>query len=243
VLGLIGTRSTDTQVLGIKDLKKEHEVRIRNGMLAYAALARLKSGDKSPEARAEFDKLKKDLGYGLLLKKYTNNVVDATPEQIALAVNDTIPKVAPMFWAFRGMVGLGFLFLFIFAASFWFLAKKQLAPQRWLLRLAVIAIPLPWIAAELGWIVAEYGRQPWTIAGILPTHLSASSLQPGSLYFSLAGFILFYTFLLVVEMILMVKYARLGPSSLHTGQYHWETLAQQNKHGAVLPPPLKPSAQ
>ncbi len=211
VLGLIATRSADTQVLGIKDLKKEHEARIRNGMLAYAALAKLKAGDKSPEARAEFDKLKKDLGYGLLLKKYTNNVVDATPEQISLAVNDTIPKVAPLFWSFRGMVALGFLFLFIFSASFWFLAKKQLAPQRWLLRLAVISIPLPWIAAELGWIVAEYGRQPWTIAGILPTHLSASSLQPGSLYFSLAGFILFYTFLLVVEMILMVKYARLGP--------------------------------
>ncbi|TDY90113.1 UNVERIFIED_ORG: cytochrome bd-I ubiquinol oxidase subunit 1 apoprotein [Herbaspirillum seropedicae] len=242
VLGLIATRSADTQVLGIKDLKKEHEARIRNGMLAYAALAKLKAGDKSPEARAEFDKLKKDLGYGLLLKKYTNNVVDATPEQISLAVNDTIPKVAPLFWSFRGMVALGFLFLFIFSASFWFLAKKQLAPQRWLLRLAVISIPLPWIAAELGWIVAEYGRQPWTIAGILPTHLSASSLQPGSLYFSLAGFILFYTFLLVVEMILMVKYARLGPSSLHTGQYYWETKGKDNGPGDVLPPPLNPSA-
>ncbi|MBP1314119.1 cytochrome ubiquinol oxidase subunit I [Herbaspirillum huttiense] len=241
-LGLIATRSADTQVLGIKDLKKEHEARIRNGMLAYAALAKLKAGDKSPEARAEFDKLKKDLGYGLLLKKYTNNVVDATPEQISLAVNDTIPKVAPLFWSFRGMVALGFLFLFIFSASFWFLAKKQLAPQRWLLRLAVISIPLPWIAAELGWIVAEYGRQPWTIAGILPTHLSASSLQPGSLYFSLAGFILFYTFLLVVEMILMVKYARLGPSSLHTGQYHWETKGHEKSPGDVLPPPLNPSA-
>jgi cytochrome d ubiquinol oxidase subunit I len=242
VLGLIATRSADTQVLGIKDLKKEHEARIRNGMLAYAALAKLKAGDKSPEARAEFDKLKKDLGYGLLLKKYTNNVVDATPEQISLAVNDTIPKVAPLFWSFRGMVALGFLFLFIFSASFWFLAKKQLASQRWLLRLAVISIPLPWIAAELGWIVAEYGRQPWTIAGILPTHLSASSLQPGSLYFSLAGFILFYTFLLVVEMILMVKYARLGPSSLHTGQYYWETKGKDNGPGDVLPPPLNPAA-
>lgn len=242
VLSLIATRSADTQVLGIKDLKKEHEARIRNGMLAYAALAKLKAGDKSPEARAEFNKLKKDLGYGLLLKKYTNNVVDATPEQISMAVNDTIPKVAPLFWSFRGMVALGFLFLFIFSASFWFLAKKQLAPQRWLLRLAVISIPLPWIAAELGWIVAEYGRQPWTIAGILPTHLSASSLQPGSLYFSLAGFILFYTFLLVVEMILMVKYARLGPSSLHTGQYYWETKGKDNGPGDVLPPPLNPSA-
>jgi cytochrome d ubiquinol oxidase subunit I len=222
VLGLIGTRSVDTQIVGIRDLKKEHEARIRNGMVAYSVLTRLKAGDKSPATRAEFDQLKQDLGYGLLLKKYAPNVVDATPAQIALAVDDTIPKVAPLFWSFRGMVALGFLFLFIFSASFYFLIRKQLAPQRWLLRLAVFSIPLPWIAAELGWVVAEYGRQPWTIAGILPTHLSASTLQVGNLYFSLAGFILFYTFLLVVEMFLMVKYARRGPSSLHTGKYHWE---------------------
>lgn len=222
VLGLIATRSTDTEVKGIKDLKKEHEARIRNGMLAYAALLKLKSGDKSPEARADFDKLKADLGFGLLLKKYTDKVVDATPEQIRLATNDTIPRVWPVFWSFRLMVGLGLLFLGIFAASFYFLIRKQLAPQRWLLRLAMFSIPLPWIAAELGWFTAEYGRQPWTISGVLPTHLSASSLQPSSLYFSLAGFVGFYTVLLVIEMMLMVKYVKQGPSSLHTGQYHFE---------------------
>ncbi|MFL9924933.1 cytochrome ubiquinol oxidase subunit I [Herbaspirillum lusitanum] len=240
-LGLIATRSVDQQVIGIKDLKKEHEVRIRNGMLAYSALLRLKSGDKSPAARAEFDRTKKDLGYGLLLKKYTQNVTDATPEQIAMAVNDTIPKVAPLFWSFRGMVALGVLFLFIFSASFYFLIRKRLAPQRWLLKLALFSIPLPWVAIELGWLVAEYGRQPWTIAGILPTHLSASSLQPSSLYFSLAGFILFYTFLLIVEMILMVKYARRGPSSLHTGKYHWENSRHDSGEPPVLPPPLNPN--
>ena len=226
VLGLIATRSTDQQITGIKDLKKQHEARIRNGMLAYAALTRLKSGDKSPQARAEFDKLKADLGYGLLLKKYTPNVIDATPEQIARAVRDTIPHVAPLFWSFRAMVGLGLLFLFIFSASFYFLVRKKLAPQRWLLKLALYSIPLPWIAAELGWIVAEYGRQPWTIAGVLPTHLSASTLQVSSVYFSLAGFLVFYTVLLVIEMSLMIKYARLGPSSLHTGKYHWESGAK-----------------
>jgi cytochrome d ubiquinol oxidase subunit I len=221
-LGLIATRSTDQKITGIKDLKKQHEVRIRNGMLAYAALTRLKSGDKSPALRAEFDLRKADLGYGLLLKKYAPNVVDASPEQIALAVNDTIPKVAPMFWSFRLMVGLGMSFLFIFLASAYFLIRKKLAPQRWLLKLALFSIPLPWLASELGWIVAEYGRQPWTIAGVLPTHLSASTLQASSVYFSLAGFLLFYTGLLAVEMFLMLKYARLGPSSLHSGKYHWE---------------------
>jgi cytochrome d ubiquinol oxidase subunit I len=222
VLGLIATRSADKQVVGIKQLKQEHAARIRRGMTAYAALERLKGGDTSPAARAAFDAVKADLGYGLLLKKYTPNVTDATDEQIRLAVNDTIPKVAPLFWSFRAMVGLGLLFLFIFSAAFYFLVRKRLAPQRWLLRLAVCAIPLPWLAAELGWVVAEYGRQPWTIAGILPTHLSASTLSAGNLYFSLAGFIGFYTLLLVIEMGLMFKFARLGPSSLHTGQYHWE---------------------
>jgi cytochrome d ubiquinol oxidase subunit I len=224
LLGLIATRSVDGEVTGIKELKSQHEVRIRNGMLAYAALIRLKSGDKSNAARAAFDLHKADLGFGLLLKKYASDVIDATPAQIQLAVNDTVPEVAPIFWSFRLMVGLGLLFLFIFLSAFYFLIRKRLAPQRWLLKLALFSIPLPWIAGELGWLVAEYGRQPWTISGILPTRLSASTLQPSSLYFSLAGFIGFYTLLLAIEMGLMVKYARLGPSSLHVGRYHWENI-------------------
>ena len=83
------------------------------------------------------------------------------------------------------------------------------------------------MAAELGWFVAEYGRQPWTISGVLPTFLSTSSgLTRSDLILSLAGFIGFYTLLLVVELYLMIKYARLGPSSLGQGRYHFETPAQ-----------------
>jgi cytochrome d ubiquinol oxidase subunit I len=220
--GLVATRSVDTPVIGIKDLKKGHEVRIRNGMKAYAALQRLKSGDKSPEAKAEFDRTKADLGYGLLLKKYTPNVVDATPEHIRAAVEDTIPNVAPIFWSFRIMVGLGVWLLFVFCAAFVIVARRTLANNQWILRIALWSIPLPWIAMELGWIVAEYGRQPWTISEVLPTHLSTSSVTTGQLWFSLGGFIAFYTALLVVELYLMFKYARLGPSSLGTGRYHDE---------------------
>jgi len=76
---------------------------------------------------------------------------------------------------------------------------------------------------ELGWIVAEYGRQPWAISEVLPTHLGVSSVTPAHVWFSLSGFVAFYTALLVVELYLMFKYARLGPSSLGTGQYHFET--------------------
>ncbi|NDP41480.1 MAG: cytochrome bd-I ubiquinol oxidase subunit CydA [Aromatoleum sp.] len=222
LMGLIATRSVDTPVVGIKELKKEHEARIRNGMRAYASLQRIKAGDRSPATMAEFAGLKRDLGYGLLLKKYTPNVVDATPGQIRAAVADTIPNVAPLFWSFRIMVALGVWLLFVFSAAFVVLARRRLADNRWIMKIAVYSIPLPWIAIELGWIVAEYGRQPWSISGVLPTQLSVSSVGVGDLYFSLTGFVVFYTALLVVELYLMFKYARLGPSSLHTGRYHFE---------------------
>jgi cytochrome d ubiquinol oxidase subunit I len=222
LMGIIATRSVDTPVIGIKELKKHHEERIRNGMKAYAALQKIKSGDRSPAAIHDFDLLKGDLGYGLLLKKYTPAVVDATPEQIRAAVDDTIPRVAPIFWSFRIMVALGMWFLFVFGAAFVIVARRRLANNQWILRLALYSIPLPWVAMELGWIVAEYGRQPWTISEVLPTHLSVSSVTTGQLLFSLGGFVVFYTALLIVDLYLMFKYARIGPSSLATGRYHDE---------------------
>ncbi len=221
-LGLIATRSTDEEVMGIKELKVEHEERIRNGMIAYDLLQKLRNGQTDDQTRAAFEQVKKDLGYGLLLKKYTANIVDATPAQIQQAVNDTIPQVAPLFWSFRLMVLLGFWFIVLFALAFWYCTKRQADKKQWLLKAALWSIPLPWITSELGWFVAEYGRQPWSIGEVLPTHLSTSTLGTGDLYFSIAGFAGFYTLLLVVELFLMFRFARLGPSSLHSGRYHFE---------------------
>src|SRR5450756_2910012 len=117
------------------------------------------------------------------------------------------------------MVACGFTLLALFVLAFYYCARRIVADRTWLLKFALWTMPLPWIASEIGWVVAEYGRQPWTISGILPTYLSASNLDVSSVYFSLAGFVGFYTLLLVAELYLMFKYARLGPQSLHTGQY------------------------
>jgi cytochrome bd ubiquinol oxidase subunit I len=225
LLGLIATRSVDKPVLGIAHLRKNAEARIQNGMLAYAALKKLKGAKGDAEAKRTFEATKQDLGYGLLLKQFAPNVVDATPEQIRQAAASTIPRVAPLFWSFRLMVGIGFWILLVFACSFYFLARRNVAPQRWLLRIALWSIPLPWIAAELGWVVAEYGRQPWIISGVLPTFLGVSTLEARDVYWSLAGFVGFYTLLLIVELYLMFKYARKGPSSLETGAYYFEKTA------------------
>jgi cytochrome bd ubiquinol oxidase subunit I len=220
--GLMITRSIDTPVPGIKQLVAENEDRIRSGMIAYDLLEKLRQGDRSDPIKTAFKERQDDLGYGLLLKRYAPNVIDATEAQIKLAALDTIPGVAPMFWAFRIMVGLGFMLLALIAVAFYYCCTRVFDQKKWLLKLLIIALPAPWIAIELGWFVAEYGRQPWTIGGVLPTFLSTSSLTAGDLIGSIFGLVLIYTVLLVAEVYLMVKFVRRGPSSLHTGRYHFE---------------------
>ena len=220
--GIIVTRSIDKQVPGIKDIIAESGQRIRSGMVAYEHLEKIRGGDRSETNLMEFNNNKENLGYGLLLKRYTPRVVDATDEQINQAALSTIPNVAAMFWMFRIMVGLGFYMLALIALSFYFCARRVFDQKRWLLKLLLFSLPVPWIATELGWLVAEYGRQPWTIGEVLPTFLSTSTLGMGDIIGSLIALIALYTIFLVVEMYLMVKFVRLGPSSLHTGRYHFE---------------------
>ena len=222
VMGLIGTRSISKEIPGIREIKEKNRERIINGIVAVVALETLRQHRDDPVAKQVFERHKADLGFGLLLRKYTTDVRQATPEMIQKAVDSTVPRVTPMFWAFRIMVGLGFAMLALFALAFWSTLKTNGMQKPWLLKAALWMLPAPWIACELGWFVAEYGRQPWTIYGVLPTHLSVSTLSVGNLYGSLAGFIGFYTVLLVVEVYLMVKFARQGPGSLGTGRYSHE---------------------
>jgi cytochrome d ubiquinol oxidase subunit I len=77
------------------------------------------------------------------------------------------------------------------------------------------SLPLPWLAAELGWYVAEGGRQPWTIDGVLPTFLSASSVSASNVWLSLGAFVIFYSALATVDAVLMVRTVRIGPAPSH----------------------------
>jgi len=219
VMGLIGTRSVSKQIPGIIEIKQKNRLRIQNGILAVEALEALRKEPGNPALKTRFAQYQADLGFGLLLKKYTANVANASSAMITKATNDTVPRVAPMFWSFRLMVALGFGMLALFSLATWYSVKGCFAQRTWLLRWALYFLPAPWISCELGWFVAEYGRQPWTIYGVLPTHQSVSTLGVASLYGSLAGFLGFYTVLLVVEMFLMVKFAKQGPGSLGTGRY------------------------
>ncbi|AWK14699.1 cytochrome ubiquinol oxidase subunit I [Candidatus Fukatsuia symbiotica] len=222
VLGLIATRSIDTPVLGLRELMSQHERRIRNGIQAYQLLEQLRSGNTDPAVRAAFDKSKQDLGYGLLLKQYAPDIIEATEEQIQLATKNSIPSVLPLYFAFRIMVVCGLLMLLIMACSFYTVVRSQIGEKKWLHRMALYALPLPWIAVEAGWFVSEYGRQPWAIGEVLPTAMANSSVSAGEILFSMILICGLYTLFLIVEMYLMFKFTRIGPSSLRTGRYHFE---------------------
>jgi cytochrome bd ubiquinol oxidase subunit I len=209
VMGLIGTRSLDTPIPGIHQLVAEAEHRIRNGIVGYKELAQLRAAHATrvpPQMQAAIG----DVGYALLLKRIRPDIENATDQEIRLAALSTIPDVPVLFWMFRFMVAFGFYFILLFAVAFYLSCRRDLE-QRWFLRLALWSLPVPWLAAEFGWIVAEFGRQPWIIDGVLPTFLAASNEPVGNVVFSLAGFVLFYSTLAIIELYLMLKYIRLGP--------------------------------
>lgn len=242
VMGLIGTRSLTHEIPGIGELVNQAEERIRSGQIAYDALMtyRANKGVVSEDVRTTFEEHSKDLGFALLLKRYVDDPRQATDDQIKLAANDTVPTVWPLFWAFRLMVALGFSFIAVMAWFFWMASFRKMQFPRPALWLAVIIIPTPWIAAELGWFVAEFGRQPWTVDGVLPTALSASQLSVTDLAITLAGFVLFYTVLFVIEMGLMLKYIRKGPYMDVSETDQWQ---QQHRDRLSAPSPFAQPAE
>jgi cytochrome bd ubiquinol oxidase subunit I len=211
VLGLIATRSLDGEVTGMSELVRRAEERIASGVQAYDAVERLKVNSVDAAALAQFEAHKRDLGYALLLKRTLADPRTATPQQIATAAWDTVPNVPLMFWSFRAMAFIGFGMIALFAAAFVLCSLRKHGTARWFWRLAVAAMPLPWLAAELGWIVAEMGRQPWAIDGVLPTFLAPSSLSRTELWISLLGFTVLYGGLAVIEVRLMLTTIRKGP--------------------------------
>lgn len=215
VMGLIGTRSLTTVIPGIAELEEHAKTRIRDGIKAYDALMQIRAAPApdgvATEVRTSFEDLGHELGYALLLKRYVDDPRQATEEQIAQAARDTIPHVPTLFWTFRIMVGLGMFFILLTATFFWLSARRQLDRYPILLRIAVFAIPLPWIAIESGWIVAEFGRQPWVIEGVLPTAVAVSNLGASTVLTTILGFTGIYTVLFIIEMSLMLKAIRQGP--------------------------------
>jgi cytochrome bd ubiquinol oxidase subunit I len=218
LLGLIATRSLNSPVYGIKDLVEEAKGRVKSGILAYHALEILQKNPHNRVAENVLNDNQANIGYGLLLKKYTDQVTKATSAQINRAAWDTVPDVFTLFVTFRIMIACGFYFIGLFMLAFYYSQRQRIEKMRWFLWVLLLSLPLPWLASEMGWVVAEYGRQPWIVDGLLPTFMGVSSISTQNVWISLSGFIIFYTMLAIVELFLMTKYIKLGPEALFTAE-------------------------
>ncbi len=128
---------------------------------------------------------------------------------------DDIPPVLLSFLSFRLMVALGGLFILL-AAWAW-LKRGDLASSPLLTRLLVWLVPLPYIGIMAGWMLAEVGRQPWIVYGLMRTSDAVSPVPASSVGLSLLAFIVIYTALGILDVYLLIKYARKGPKADTTG--------------------------
>ena len=124
------------------------------------------------------------------------------------------PPVAICFFAFRAMLGLGMWFIALSAFGVLLLLFGRAYTNRLFLALAVLTIPLPFLANEFGWITAEVGRQPWIVYNLLRTSDGYSATVPAvQVLFSIVMFTLIYALLFAAWIFLLRKEIGRGPEA------------------------------
>ena len=109
------------------------------------------------------------------------------------------PPVAPVFYAFRVMVGVGMLMLLISWAGRIQLWRDKPLP-RWLLQALVAMSFSGWLATLAGWYVTEIGRQPWLVTGILSVKDAATDIAPGNVALSLSLYLILYVVIMTAYL-------------------------------------------
>ena len=130
------------------------------------------------------------------------------------------PPVAPVFFAFRVMVGMGVLMLAVSWTAAYFVIRRRPYPS-WLLRTLALMTFSGWIAVLAGWLVTEIGRQPYLVYGVLTTAEAASKVPAANIALTLAGYSIIYALLLISYLVVVTQLAhgaaRSQPSEPATG--------------------------
>jgi cytochrome d ubiquinol oxidase subunit I len=143
-------------------------------------------------------------GASLLLK----HDADAELRGLDAFAPDTAP-VAPVFFAFRAMVGIGVLMLLVAWSGVW-ATRSGMLPARWMLWTLAGFTFSGWLATLCGWLVTEIGRQPWLVTGILKTADAAGGASGAQLGASLTGYVVTYTAMLLAYLVVLTHLAGKG---------------------------------
>lgn len=122
--------------------------------------------------------------------------------------------VAPVFWSFRVMVGMGMLMLAVAWGFAFLLWRRGNNLPRWPLRGLVAMTFSGWVATLAGWYVTEIGRQPWLVTNVLLTKDAIGAVPAATIFGSLSMYVLMYAFLLVAYVSVVFYLAQKAPHSV-----------------------------
>ena len=145
------------------------------------------------------DQEKRENSFEIKVPNMASIILTHDPKGEIKGLNEFInkhPPVAPVFFSFRIMIGMGVLMLlFSWLATYQFVLKKQYPP--WLLKVGIAMTFSGWLATLAGWYVTEIGRQPYLVTGILRTKDAVTTTPPGDIALSLTLYLVIYGFLLI----------------------------------------------
>jgi cytochrome d ubiquinol oxidase subunit I len=185
-----------------------YEEKIKRGAVAIQSLKELKRAKERGDA----------ITYTNLLEKFNDpQWLDAYYKYFGYGyyqdreLKELIPNVKLNFYSFHVMVILGVHFMIFTLLVLWLSLKNKWGNHKWLLWVALITIPMPWIASQAGWLVAEMGRQPWVVYELMPTLTAVSRLKPGAVQATFWIFLATFTLLFIAEIKILVTQIKKGP--------------------------------
>ena len=143
---------------------------------------------------------------------------------------DERPPVAPVFWSFRAMVGIGVLMVFTGVTAAILFLRKQLFNKRWFQLWCMAMTPAGFFAVLAGWFVTEIGRQPYIVYGVMRTAETISPVMGSQVALSLLAFIFSYVFIFGAGSYYILRLIGKGPGIPEEAY---------GKHGVKEPPFLK----
>jgi cytochrome d ubiquinol oxidase subunit I len=148
---------------------------------------------------------------------------------------DRHPPVAPLFFGFRVMVGMGVLMLIVSWVGWAMYRRAGWRAQRLPRPLLAVFSAMTfagWIATVAGWYVTEIGRQPYVVFGLVRTAEVASDVAAPMISTTLALYVTLYV-ALIVAYVAVLKYMAEKPDEVLEDEAHERAAAPP---GVITPP-------